>query len=149
MRQQVPARWGSSRRVGRRPRVLIEDDDRVLAVSDLHQFGDAGFDVAVCSGPGVSRSECPLLSGTACPLVDGADVVLHRLDPALGIEEVVRRSRPDIAVVATVHRCGRTVAPDGAGTTQLRPLDSTSSLSAQLRTLRSALTARPRRPNPS
>jgi hypothetical protein len=106
MKQRVPRRaWDSPRRVGRRPRLLIEDDHPALAISDFSLFQDAGFDVAFCPGPGGDPQACPLLRGQRCRLVAGADVVLHGLDPGLGVAAAIRQQRPGLPVVAE-HRCG-------------------------------------------
>ncbi len=100
MRQRVPRRaWYSAEPVGHRPRVLVEDDHPALAISDFSSFAEAGFDVAVCSGPGRSGQSCPLLRGQECGVVARADAVLHGLDPALGIVAAIRQRYPDLAVL--------------------------------------------------
>jgi hypothetical protein len=43
-------------------------------------------------------------SRTRCPLLDGADAVLHGLDPALGIAAAICRQRPGMPVVAEHRR---------------------------------------------
>src|SRR5215471_8452460 len=92
MRQRIPRRtWSSPQPSGRHSRLLIEDGHPALAISDFSLFRDAGFDVAFCSGPGDEPGACPLLRGQPCPLVAEADVVLHGLDPALGIVAAIRR----------------------------------------------------------
>ena len=105
MQQRVPRRaWSSRRGAARRPRVLVEDDHRSLAISDFSMFDKAGFDVAVCSGPGGSPRDCPLLRGQECAAVAGADAVLHGLDPELGIAAAIRRRHPDVVVVVEQQR---------------------------------------------
>jgi hypothetical protein len=105
MKQRVPRRaWSAPRLAGRRPRLLIEDAHPALAISDFSLFQDAGFDVAFCSGPGGDPQGCPLRRGQQCPLVAGADVVLHGLDPALGIAAAIRQRRPGLPVVVEQHR---------------------------------------------
>lgn len=105
MRQRVPRRtWSSPGLTGRRPRLLVEDARPALAISDFSLFRDAGFDVAFCSGPDGGPGDCPLLHGQRCPLVDGADVVLHGLDPELGVAAAMRRQRPALPVVVERHR---------------------------------------------
>jgi hypothetical protein len=102
MKQRVPSRgWYSPGRPGRRPRVLVEDDHPALAIADFSRFGQAGFDVAYCSGPGGVRSDCPVLRGQRCALLDGADAVLH----GLGIAGAIRRQRPGIAVIELPAGC--------------------------------------------
>jgi hypothetical protein len=104
MKQRVPRRtWQEPGRAGHRPRVLIEDAHPALQISDFSLFEQAGFDVAYCSGPGHVVA-CPLLRGQQCPLVAGADAVLHGLDPALGIAAAICRQRPSLPVVAGQRR---------------------------------------------
>jgi hypothetical protein len=104
MKQRIPRAWSSPHPSGRRPRLLIEDGHPALAISDFSLFRDAGFDVAFCSGPGDEPGACPLLRGQQCPLVAGADVVLHGLDPAVGIAAAIRRQRPELPVVVEQRR---------------------------------------------
>lgn len=118
MKQRVPRRaWSGPRLTGRRPRLLIEDSHPALAISDFSLFRQAGFDVAFCSGPGAEPGACPLLRGQPCPVVAGADVVLHGLDPGLRIAAAIRRQHPQVPVV--VEQPGRAgadgVAPVAAG----------------------------------
>jgi len=107
--------WASPRLGGRRPRLLVEDDRPALAISDFSLFQAAGFDVAFCSGPGSDPAACPLLCGQRCALVDGADVVLHGLDPALGIAAAIRGQRPELPLVVEQHR-------EQDGTAELEPV---------------------------
>jgi hypothetical protein len=105
MKQRVPRRtWSAPGLPGRRPRLLVEDSRAALAVSDFSLFQDAGFDVAFCSGPGRDPRDCPLLRGQQCALVAGADVVLHGLDPGLGVAAAIRRHRPELPVVVEQRR---------------------------------------------
>lgn len=99
MRQRVPRRAWYQGGPGRRPRILIEDDSPALAISDFSAFGQAGFDVAYCSGPRHDATACPLLAGGSCPVVAGADVVLHGLDPRLGVATEIRRRHPGTPVL--------------------------------------------------
>ncbi len=86
-RGRVPS-WPGDRDGDRphdRPRLLVESDRSRWA-----GMGDAvrsAFDVMVCRGPdhrptGPTDRGCPLLRGERCPLLDGADVVVHLLDPS-------------------------------------------------------------------
>jgi hypothetical protein len=105
MRQRVPRRtWRSASRAGHRPRVLIEDDHPALAISDFSMFEQAGFDVAFCSGPDGDPAACPVLHGQQCPLLTGADVVLHGLDPALGVAAAIGRQSPGVPLIVEQHR---------------------------------------------
>jgi len=139
MKQRVPrSTWHSPPRAGRRPRVLIEDDHPALAISDFTLFKQAGFDVAFCSGPGEDPDACPLLRDGQCPLVAGADAVLHSLDPASGVAAAIRRQRPDLPVV-TVQRPREdgSLPPVPAGCT---PLPSACSVRGQIEAVQRALT---------
>ncbi len=60
--------------------------------------------MALCPGPGEDLAGCPVLDGGRCPALDGADVVLHGLDPALGVAAAIRRSRPGIPVLVGQRR---------------------------------------------
>lgn len=105
MKQRVPRRaWDSAGRAGHRPRVLIEDGHPALAISDFSMFEQAGFDVAFCSGPGRDLAACPLLCGRPCPILAGADAVLHGLDLGLGVAAAIRRYSPGVPVVAGQRR---------------------------------------------
>src|SRR5450756_915922 len=96
--------WFSPRRSGHRPRLLVEDDSLALAISDFSLFHAAGFDVAFCSGSGDDSQACPVMHGQPCPLLPGADGVLHGLDPELGIAAAIRRQYPRLAVVIEQRR---------------------------------------------
>ena len=129
--------WFSPHRPGHRPRLLIEDDRPALAISDFSLFHDAGFDVAFCSGPGDDPHACPVMSGQECPLLTAADVVLHGLDPALGIAAALRRRHPRLPVVIEQRRDEDGSAgevPDGC-----LPLRYASSVSGQVAAVRRAL----------
>ena len=130
MIQRVPRRlWYSPRRAGRRPRLLIEHDHPALMISDFSLFRNAGFDVALCSGPGDDATACPLLSGRQCAVLDGADVLLHGLDLRLGIAAAIRRVRPRLPVVVEQRRRGPAADPVPAGCV---PLDYASSARGQI-----------------
>lgn len=66
-----------------RPRLLLEDAHPALQVSDLECFRNAGFDVAVCSGP-EAEGECPLVRGEECALASEADIVVFGPDRLTG-----------------------------------------------------------------
>jgi hypothetical protein len=103
MRQRVPPRWGSPTRTRHIPRLLVEDDDPALAVSDFSRFRQAGFEVAWCSGPTGSSDACSLLRNGDCPLVRGADVVLHGLSSQAQIASAIRAAHPETALVQIVR----------------------------------------------
>ncbi|MEZ5375047.1 MAG: hypothetical protein R2733_00950 [Acidimicrobiales bacterium] len=67
-------------RTERKPRLLVESE-RSRWPGSLDAIA-AGFDVMVCRGPDATAHGCPVVRGTPCPLVEGADVVVRVLDPA-------------------------------------------------------------------
>ena len=83
----------------------MEDAHPALAISDFSRFAQAGFDVAYCSGPGAHATDCPVLRGQRCALLDGADAVLHGLDPRLGMAAAIRRRRPGLPVIEPAGDC--------------------------------------------
>jgi len=143
MKQRVPRRaWKSAPRAGHRPRVLIEDGHPALAISDFSLFEQAGFDVGFCSGPDPDLAGCPLLHDRPCPILAGADAVLHGLDPGLGVAAAIRRHRPEVPVVVAAQRRradgGLTPVPQGC-TPQVFP----SSVKGQIDALWQVLLSRP------
>jgi hypothetical protein len=112
-----------------RPRVLVEAASASWSGED--RLRAAGIDVAVCAGPSARRASapCPELTGEGCPLVEGADLVVHLLEEdrpehaQLAARLAARdepdrilvpgrgRRRPDTAEVERrlgdrAHRCG-------------------------------------------
>ena len=141
MKQRIPRRaWNSPAGAGHRPRVLIEDDRPALAISDFSLFQQAGFDVAFCSGPDPGEAACPLLRGEPCPVLAGADAVLHGLDARLGVAESIRRAHPGTPVIVRQRRLG----PDGAQDVPdgCLPLAPECSVPGQIGALRRALAGR-------
>ncbi len=105
MEQRIPRRsWQCAEPAGHRPRILIEDDEPTLAISDFSLFEQAGFDVAFCSGPGADPAACPLLRGEQCQALARADAVLHGLDPRLGVAASIHRRIPGTPVLVKRHR---------------------------------------------
>ena len=140
MKQRVPGRaWYAPGLAGRRPRMLVESASEALSISDFTLFQQAGFDVAFCSGPGRTPRACPLLQGQECTMLGGADVVLHGLDPALGIAAAIRHARPDLPIVAEQPpgEDGSTEVPDGC-----LPLVYPCSVHGQVDAVRRALGTR-------
>jgi hypothetical protein len=143
MKQRVPRRtWSGPRLDGRRPRLLVEDARPALAISDFSLFQDAGFDVAFCPGPGDEPGACPLQRGEPCAAVAGADVVLHGLEPALGIAAAIRRQYPRIPVVVEPPRQYQS---DRAGALPAGcvPLQYACSVHGQIDAVRRAVSADP------
>ena len=124
-----------------RPRVLIEDPDPALEVSDFSMFRDAGFDVVVCSGPGAAPCECVLLRRGSCDLVDQCDVLVFGLPAStLGSASVlwaVHRARPDLPIL--LRDPVDEQVPSGCV-----PLPRTTSVVGQLRAIRAAASRDPR-----
>ena len=149
MRQRVPPRWGSPARPHHVPRLLVEDDDPALAVSDFSRFRQAGFEVAWCSGPAGNADDCSLLRNGECPLVKGADVVLHGLNPDTRIASAIRTAHPETGLVRIV-RARAEVTDPGQGLRELAGsgcvLSGSDDVETQVRALSRAL---PRRCPPS
>jgi hypothetical protein len=101
---------------GPRPRLLVEDPSPALHVAEFRRFQDAGFDVALCGGPGTGVDGCPLVEGGACQLADTADIVLVGPGMAGCRAEVAaahHRRRPDLPVVVQVPRTDPGQCPTG------------------------------------
>lgn len=101
---------------GRRARLLVEDPSPALHVAEFRRFQEAGFDVAVCAGPGAETDGCPLLHGGVCELADLADIVLMGPGMAGCRAEVAaahHRHRPDLPVVVQVPRTDPGQCPTG------------------------------------
>jgi hypothetical protein len=101
---------------GRRPRLLVEDPDPALHVAEFRRFHDAGFDVALCGGPGDDSDRCPLVHGGECRLAEEADVVLIGPGMASCRDDVAaahHRLRPDLPVVVQVPRSDPDQCPTG------------------------------------
>jgi hypothetical protein len=114
VKQRTLSPWSDVRH-RQRPRVLVEDPHPALQVAEFRSFEDAGFDVAVCSGPGESNP-CPLEEGGECRLAELADVVVmgpgmapHRAAVAA---EMLRR-RPDVPIVVQIPRGDPGQCPPG------------------------------------
>lgn len=63
----------------RRPRVLLEIPNLVLAATVATLFEEEGYDVTHCGGPGETPYGCPLARGLRCPIADQADVIVDDL----------------------------------------------------------------------
>lgn len=138
MKQRVPRRsWQSAGPPAHRPRLLIEDDEPALAISDFSLFHQAGFDVAFCSGPGADEASCPLSRGGQCQVLAGADAVMHGLDPRLGVAASIHRRFPKLPVVFKARRLADGgIPPVPAGCLPLAP---ECSVRGQIDALRASL----------
>jgi hypothetical protein len=119
-----------------RPRLLIEDPDQALQVSDFRLFEEAGLAVALCQGPGPSDS-CPLMAEGRCRLAEEGDVVL--IGPGVGpfgaeLAAAHQQSRPGLPVVVAVRRDDGEVPPPGCVS-----LTVPASVTGQIRTVWRAL----------
>lgn len=114
MLQRFPSTWDMGE--ARRLRLLIEDDDPALAISDFDCYRDAGMDVAFCSGPGTDPGSCPILTGGPCHLLAAADVVLHHLSRDTGVAQAIRQrpDRPELITVGGPDADLSDVAPVGS-----------------------------------
>jgi len=140
--QWLPVGWGSARRAGSPPHLLVESDDPAWAVSDFSRFREAGFRVAFCPGYAADHRGCPVVGGGRCELMEGADVVLLDLDPACGVGRAERVGYPGLPVVQIVRRRstgGDEQAQPGADPTGDIVLSGTASLQARVDALREAL----------
>lgn len=63
----------------RRPRVLVEMPNPVLAATVATLFEEEGYDVTHCGGPGHTPYGCPLARGLRCPIADQADIIVDGL----------------------------------------------------------------------
>ena len=121
-------------------RLLVETDDPALAMCDFTTFVDAGFDVAVCRGPGGGQ-RCPVLEGDRCDLVEESDVVLNAFKDAViqrAVVESVHDTSPQMPMVVTVSPGMDVELPQGCV-----PLSRVVSVSGQTQLLRkTALTRR-------
>lgn len=89
---------------GDRPRIVVEAISGKWVGEEAAR--EAGFDVRTCRGPG-AMAPCPLLDQGACPLVEGADVVVVAL-PAAGAatRELIDAHRDDPDRVVLVPAFG-------------------------------------------
>jgi hypothetical protein len=135
VKQRTDSAWSEDRN-RQRPRLLIEDSHPALQVAEFRRFEDAGFDVALCTGPD-EGSPCPLEHGGECRLAELADVVV--MGPGMaphqtGVAAAIHRRRPDVPVVVQVPRGVPDQCPPGC-ITQYVP----SSIDGQIRSVWRAL----------
>jgi hypothetical protein len=86
-------------------RVLVVNHDIDLADQEVDSLRRRGYDVRECQGP--IGAHCPILAGRACPLADGADVLVYDAwatgepDGATTLIEGLRSHHPDVPIVLT------------------------------------------------
>jgi hypothetical protein len=120
----------------RRPRLLVEDPHAAFEVAEFRCFEDAGFDVAVCTGPG-EGVPCPLEEGADCRLAELADVVV--MGPGMAphraaVAAEMHRRRPEVPVVVQMRRDDPGQCPPGC-IAQYAP----ASIEGQIRSVWNAL----------
>ena len=94
-----------------RLRVLVECDDPTVQDGVERVLRESGYDVTGCAGPATRRGgECPLVVHGDCGLVDGADVIVHALDPAdarnRAVLSAIVETRPGMPVVVEASAAG-------------------------------------------
>jgi hypothetical protein len=138
---RVHRRWPAGK-----PRVLVEDASEAAAMSDYSVFREAGFEVAVCSGPDGSTA-CPLVEEGRCELAESADVVLFGLDvddpTGRAVLHAHLRRYPDGPAVVALRRNEAVVVDCTPGGCTV--LGTRTSPSGQARALRTALSGGKRR----
>lgn len=135
MKQRTLSSWSEVRH-RQRPRVLVEDPHPALQVAEFRFFEDAGFDVAVCSGP-EEANPCPLAEGGECRLAELADVVV--MGPGMAphraaVAAEMHRRRPDVPIVVQIPRGDPGQCPPGC-----IPEYTPASVDGQIRSLWKAL----------
>ena len=142
---QRPWSSGTTGRTARRwpagkPRVLVEDPSELATISDHSLFRQAGFDVAVCSGPDPTAA-CPLVGKGTCALADNADVVLFGLDlddpAARDVLHAHLRRHAERPVVVALRRDTDVGPLDDAAACTVLP--TSTSVGGQVRALRRAM----------
>jgi hypothetical protein len=81
--------------------VLVESGDAFEQWALETALEGAGYEVAVCDGPGSHCAPCPLIRTGECPLAAGADVIVNRFrlsEPAS--QDVLLRSFSALRVSA-------------------------------------------------
>ena len=139
MKQRIPPHWSDERRPGHYPHLLVETDDPALEISDFSLFQEAGFVVAQCSGPGADRLTCPLLRHERCPVIEGADVVLHMFAPGTGIVDAIRAHHPGVAICTVGWHGDRSPQRAESGDADVDKLES---VAGQIRGVCTALESR-------
>ena len=100
----TPPTWSGT---GAGARVLIEEEDGALRAAMADALHDAGYQTAECAGPGWrGEGRCPLVEGTGCAAVDGADAVVQVLvasdEPMPDVRSAIRAHDPDLPVSVIV-----------------------------------------------
>ena len=85
-------------------RVLIEEEDSELRHAMGLALRQAGYRTAECAGPGHHHDgDCPLVAGTGCEAVDGADAVVQVLvtsdEPMHEVRAAITGHDPELPVV--------------------------------------------------
>jgi hypothetical protein len=103
MRQRTvdPPTWGPR---GTKARIVIENADPAEQWAEDRILREAGYEVLTCAGPdSLAGRPCPVVLGTDCPGVAGADVVVSSLrvekDGGRAVITGLRARYPDIPLV--------------------------------------------------
>ncbi len=98
---------------GRPARVLVECDDPAMTWALQRLLGDAGYEVAACSGPSL-EANCALVAAGECELQAGADVIVNRLrGPHEEVAALARQTSvayPELPVIVSHTRGAASVA---------------------------------------
>jgi DNA-binding NtrC family response regulator len=100
---------GWPERMDWRARVLVENADAGVGFAMQRLLKDAAFAVECCGGPDhLRKHRCPLVEGGRCALVEGADVIVHSLNPdradQAAVLRAIRELHPQTPVVVEVPR---------------------------------------------
>lgn len=100
-----------------RARVLVENADAGVGYAMQNLLKDEAFDVQYCGGPDHLRGHrCPLVTEGRCALVEGADVVVHSLNPdrpdQAAVLRAIKKLHPDTPVVVEVPTPAREAHAD-------------------------------------
>lgn len=87
-------------------RLLIEDGDGASSAGIEYALAPLACDVAVCRGP--AETDCPLLTGESCDLVEGADLIVNKLDlrtpVGAGVLAAEQAAAPSVPVIVEIPR---------------------------------------------
>lgn len=97
--------------------VLIEEEDAELRHAMGEALRRAGYRTAECEGPSHHhRGDCPLVTGTGCQAVDGADAVIQVLvtsdEPMNQVRGALTGHHPALPVVVFAPRPAVERRPD-------------------------------------
>ena len=106
-------------------RVLVVHHDVDLSDQEVDALRRRGYDARQCMGP--IGTSCPILSGHACDLAAGADVLVYDAfmtgepDGARRLVEGMRELHPDLPIVLVREQLRAGVGGDGRGASRDAP----------------------------